>query len=85
MPMLSIKSHKVRTILRLESRAERLGDRYEKAMERVAPARRQADLLLEQARALELTLTGGQLGELRRARAQAPEKGARDANGARDA
>lgn len=67
-PPPEIRSRKVRKILRLEARAQRLLARYEKHHARIEPWKQKAEALLEQARAIELTLTGGQLGELRRAR-----------------
>jgi hypothetical protein len=66
--MPEIRSRKVRKILRLEARAQKLLARYEKHHARIEPWKRKAEALLEEARAIELTLTGGQLGELRRAR-----------------
>ena len=63
-----IKSRKVRRILKLEARAEKLQARYDKAMEKLEPLRRRLEELQKEARAIEGSLTGGQLGELRRAR-----------------
>jgi len=60
----------VRKILRLEARAQKLLARYEKHHARIEPWKQKADELLAHVQAIELTLTGGQLGELRRARGQ---------------
>ena len=68
--MPDIRSRKVRKILRLEARAKKLRARYEKKHSRINPWKERADELLAEARAMELTLTGGQLGELRRARGE---------------
>jgi hypothetical protein len=68
--MEAIRSRKVRKILRLEARARRLQSRVDAVMARVAPAKERAEDLRRTARALELELTGGQLGELRRARSE---------------
>lgn len=73
--MGEIRSRKVRKILTLERRAGKLLARHDRAMQKVAPTRRQAEFLLDQARAIELTLTGSQLGELRRARAEGAAPG----------
>jgi hypothetical protein len=67
-----IRSRKVRKILRLEARAQRLLARYDRAMRKVEPARTRAEALLREVRAIEYTLTGGQLGELRRWRGRRP-------------
>ncbi len=64
------RSRKVRTIVRLEARARRLLTRYERALSRATRAKAQAHVLLDQASLLEFTLTGTQLGELRRARGE---------------
>jgi hypothetical protein len=66
--MEAIRSRKVRKILRLEARAARLQARVDTALARVAPAKERAADLRRAARALEVELTGSQLGELRRAR-----------------
>ena len=67
-PVPEVRSRKVRKILKLEGRARKLLARYDKAHARIQPWKRRADELLAEARAVELALTGGQLGELRRAR-----------------
>jgi hypothetical protein len=67
-----IRSRKVRKILRLEARAQRLLARYDRAMRKVEPARARAEALLREVRAIEYTLTGSQLGELRRSRGRRP-------------
>lgn len=73
-----VSSPKVRTILRLEARAQRLLTRYERALVRATHAKGQAHALLDEASRLEFTLTGTQLGDLRRAR----ERLGRDASSA---
>ena len=74
-----VRSRKVRKILRLEARARRLLTRYERALDKAARAKGQAHALLDAANRFELTLTGTQLGELRRARAEAAREPARPA------
>ncbi|MFZ1059133.1 MAG: hypothetical protein WAP47_08065 [Candidatus Rokuibacteriota bacterium] len=67
-----IKSRKVRRILKLEARAAKLQARYDKAVEKLEPLRRRLEALQKEARAIEGSLSGGQLGELRRARESEP-------------
>lgn len=67
-PMSEGRSRKVRKILRLEAQAHKLLARYETHHARIEPWKQKGEALLEEARAIELTLTGGQMGELRRAR-----------------
>ena len=67
-----IRSRKVRKILALEARARRLLTRYERALSRATRAKAQAHALLDQASLLEFSLTGTQLGGLRRARGESP-------------
>ena len=74
-----VRSRKVRKILRLEARARRLLTRYERALDKAARAKGQAHALLDAANRFELTLTGTQLGELRRARGEAAREPARPA------
>jgi len=69
-PAPEIRSRKVRRILRLEARAQKLLARYDKHHARIEPWKRKGEAFLEEARAIELTLTGGQIGELRRSRGQ---------------
>ncbi len=69
--MSEITSRKVRKVVRLEALAQTLRARYERHHARIEPWKLRADELLTEAQALELTLTGGQLGELRRARSLA--------------
>lgn len=66
--MDAIRSSKVRKILALEARAAKLQARNDTALARVAPVKERADALRQTAAAMELQLTGGQLGELKRAR-----------------
>jgi hypothetical protein len=66
-----VRSRKVRRVLRLEARARRLLTRYERALDKATRAKGQAHALLDAANRFELTLTGTQLGELRRARGEA--------------
>ena len=63
-----VHSRKVRKILRLDARAQRLLTRYERARGRATRAKAQAYAVLDEASSLEVTLTDTQLGELRRAR-----------------
>jgi hypothetical protein len=65
-----VRSRKVRKILRLEARARRLLARYERALAKATRAMGQARALLDDASGLEYSLTGTQLGELRRGRAE---------------
>ena len=65
-----VRSRKVRKILRLEARARRLLTRYERALSRATRAKVQAHAMLDDASTLEFTLTGSQLGELRRIRGE---------------
>jgi len=65
-----VGSRKVRKILRLEARARRLLTRYEHALTKATSAKAQAYVLLDEAHGLEYSLTGAQLGALRRGRAE---------------
>jgi hypothetical protein len=65
-----VRSRKVRKILRLEARARGLLARYERALAQATRAMGQARALLDDASGLEYSLTGTQLGELRRGRAE---------------
>ena len=75
-----VRSQKVRKILRLDARARRLLARYERALAEATRAMGQARALLDDADGIESSLTGTQLGELRRARGEsattAPTPGA---------
>ena len=62
------RTRKVRKILRFEARARQLLTRYERALARATGAMAQARALLDDASVLESSLTGTQLGELRRGR-----------------
>lgn len=62
------RSAKVRRILQLEGHASRLLARYESALADVAPSKHKAEQCLHRARALKVTLTSGELSELRSAR-----------------
>jgi hypothetical protein len=59
-------------VLKLEARAARLLDRYERALACAAPLLKRGMALRKAAQALELTLIGTELGELRRVRAGTP-------------
>ena len=59
---------KVRRILRLEAQAGRMEARQAKARARAELLRRRSDALRTEARAIEGSLTGSQLGELRSVR-----------------
>ena len=63
-------SPKVRKILRLEARARRLLARYERALAQATRAMGQARARFDDAHGLECSLTGTQLGELHRGRAE---------------
>ena len=65
-----IRSRKVRKVLALEARGRRLLMRYELALDRAVRAKAEAHHVLDQAHGIEWTLTGGQLVELHRARAE---------------
>ena len=67
-----VRSRKVKKIVRLEARGRRLLTRYERALSRATRAKAQAHAVLDEASLLEFTLTGTQLGELRRARGESP-------------
>ena len=69
-PRTPARSRKVRKILRLEARAQRFLARYERALAKATGAMAQARALLDDAHGLEHALTGTQLGELRRGRAE---------------
>jgi len=66
--MAEKRSAKVRRILHLEGRAARLLAAYEGALVGIAPGRHRAEELLQQAKAVKVTLTGRELAQLRRAR-----------------
>ena len=66
--MAEKRSEKVRRILRLEGRAAVQLARYESGLVEIAPARHRAEEFLQQAKALKVTLTPCELGQLRRAR-----------------
>ena len=72
-----VRSRKVRRILSLEARARRLLTRHERALDKAVRARAEVHRLLDQAHGTECTLTGTQLGELHRGRA---ERGPRPAH-----
>ena len=66
---MTIRSRKVRRILRLEGQADRQATREARATARALTLRRRVDTLRTEARALEASLTGGQRSELARVRA----------------
>jgi hypothetical protein len=66
--MPSIRSRKVRRILRLEAQAARLQRQQARTQARADLYQRRLTASLDEARALEVSLTGGQLGELGRGR-----------------
>ena len=70
-PTAAIRSRKVRKLLKLEAGAARLLARYERTLACAAALLRRAEALRREARAMELTLTGTEFGELRRARSGA--------------
>ena len=56
--------------MHLEVRARRMLTRYERLLGRATRAKAQAHALFDEASSLEFSLTGTQLGELRRARGE---------------
>jgi hypothetical protein len=72
-PTPAVRSRKVRQALKLAARAQKLQTRYDQTLACAAPLRARAEVLRQAAQAIELTLTGGQLAELRRARSEAPQ------------
>ncbi len=64
----TIRSRKVRRILRLEARADRQATREARAASRATLLQRRVDALRTEARALEASLNGAQRAELGRAR-----------------
>ena len=67
----TIRSRTVRRILRLEAQADWQAAREARAASRATLLGRRVDTLRGEARALEASLTGGQRGELARARTAA--------------
>ncbi len=65
------RSRAVRKILRLEARAQELLARYARALDTATRAKAQAYVLLDDAQVLEASLTGAELEEVRRGRAEA--------------
>jgi hypothetical protein len=63
-----VRSRKVRKLIKVEVRAARMRTRYERTLACAAPLLRRAETLWREARAMELTLTGTEIGELRRFR-----------------
>jgi hypothetical protein len=66
----TIRSRKVRRILRLAVQAARTESRQAKAQARAELLRRRTEALRTEARAIEGSLTGSQLGELQHARSE---------------
>jgi hypothetical protein len=66
--MSDLRSEKVRKILSLEGRASALRASYEATLARIVPARHRAEQLLQEARAVKVTLRPCELRQLRRAR-----------------
>jgi hypothetical protein len=66
--MLQGRPPKVRKILQYKKEASKLLGRYEGKMAQLSPAKHKAKQLLHWARELTLTLTPGELCELRRLR-----------------
>ena len=69
-----IRSRKVRRVLALEARARRLVTRYERALDKAVRAQAEAHRVLDQAQGIECVLTGAQLAELHRGRAERAAK-----------
>ena len=65
---MTIRSRKVRRILRLETQADRQATREARAATRATVLQRRVDALRTEARALEASLNGAQRVELGRAR-----------------
>lgn len=76
--MHTIRSRKVRRILRLEAQAARWRRQQARTQARADLYRRRLAACLAEARALEASLTGTQLGELRRARITTTSNGGED-------
>jgi hypothetical protein len=70
-PLTGIRSRRVRKILKLDARAARLLARYQRTLACAEPVLKRAEALRREMRALELTLTGTEFGELRRVRSGA--------------
>jgi hypothetical protein len=68
MTLWPARSRKIRRILRLESRAAKLQRRLDRARARAELFRRRREACFAEARAIEGTLTDGQLGVLQRMR-----------------
>ncbi|MBI4611406.1 MAG: hypothetical protein HY726_20640 [Candidatus Rokubacteria bacterium] len=66
--MSDLRSEKVRKVLSLEGRAATHLAAYESALARIAPSKHRAVQLLQEARAIKVTLAAWELAELRRAR-----------------
>ncbi len=66
--MTTTRSEKVRKILQLEGRAATCLAVYESGLARLAPTRHRAEQLLQEARAVKVTLKPCELHQLRRAR-----------------
>ena len=64
-------SRKVRTALKLLTRAAKLQTRYDQTLACAAPLQQRAQALRQAAQAIERTLTAAQLAELRRVQAAA--------------
>lgn len=66
-----IRSRRVRKLLKLGARTARLLARYQRTLDCAVPVVERANALRREVKALELTLTGTDLGELRRTRSAA--------------
>ncbi len=75
--MAAIRSRKVGKVLKLEARAARWRVRYERTLACATPLLERAEALRREVRAMELSLTGTELGELRRARSAATKENTR--------
>jgi hypothetical protein len=69
-PPRLIRSHRVRKLVKLERQARRQMDRAAQALASAERSLGRALALRRQARALEVTFTGSQLGELLRVRSE---------------
>ena len=75
--LAAIRSRKVRKVLKLEARAARWRARYEGTLACATPLLERAEALRREGCATELSLTGTELGELRRARSAAARESTR--------
>jgi hypothetical protein len=80
-PPQAIRSHRVRKLVRLEGQARRQMDRAAHALASAERSLGRALALHQQARAMEATLSGSQLGELLRVRSKTAGGGGHERRG----